>query len=160
VIWPTTALTGNTINLCVLGQVPVFEGIESINGKVVNDRAIQVSKVLSIEDAKASHCQIVFVAKTETDNVKNIISSIDQIPILGFGDMETYAQSGGTMNFYIANNHLAIMTNMPAVEKAKLSIDPQMLKLVTFVPHAKAATTPTPAAVPPAAPLAAPKISS
>lgn len=133
--WPSNAIQGNTINLCVLGQVPVFEGINSINGKIVNDRPIQVTKVLSVEDAKSSHCQIVFVARTESDNISAIIDAFKDTPILGFGDMETYAQTGGAMNFYIANNHLAIMTNMPAVEKAKLTIDPQMLKLVTFVPR-------------------------
>lgn len=163
--FPASSFEGNTINLCVLGQVPYFEGIESINGKVVNDRAIQVSKVLSADDAKSSHCQIVFVARTETDNMAAIIAAFEGSPILGFGDIETFAQAGGEMNFYIANNHLAIMTNMPAVEAAKLTIDPQMLKLVTFVPQPKAASTPAPAAAaaptsksaPTPAPAAAPK---
>lgn len=139
VIWPESALEGNTIKLCVLGQVPAFQGLNSINGKVVDDRTIQVLKISKLDDAESSHCQVLFVARTEADDIDQIIKTIQDKPILGFGDMETYAISGGDMNFYIANNHLAIMTNMPAVERSQLSINPQMLKLVTFVP--KSATS-------------------
>lgn len=140
--FPEDVFEGNTIKLCVLGQVPAFQGINSINGKVVDDRSIQVSKILNIDEAKSAHCQIVFVARTEEDNIDAIIQKLQNEPILGFGDMETYAINGGDMNFYIANNHLAIMTNMPAVERSKLSINPQMLKLVTFVPKTPDTTQP------------------
>lgn len=131
--WPESSLPESAINICVLGQVTSFQGLNSINGKPAGDRAIAVSKITKVEEA-FDRCQILFVTKTEQDNVKSIIAAIQNKPILGFGDMDGFAEMGGAMNFYIVNNRLAIMTNLPAVEHAGLKINPRMLRLVTIIP--------------------------
>lgn len=131
--WPESSLSESAINICVLGQVPSFQGLNSINGKIVNDRTLTVQKITKVEEAY-NHCQILFITKTEQDNMKAILTAIQNKPILGFGDMDGFAEAGGAMNFYIVNNRLAIMTNLPAVEKAGLKINPRMLRLVTIVP--------------------------
>jgi len=132
--WPPEVFQESKIHICVLGLLPYYQGINSINGKVVNNHAIQISRIKTIDEAK-NHCQIVFVAKTEEDSLKDIIKTTSGLPILLFGDMEGFAQDGGSMNFYIANNRLAIMTNLKAVEKAQLKISPEMMRLVTVVPE-------------------------
>lgn len=131
--WPESALSESSINICVLGQVASFEGLNSINNKTVGDRTLAVSKIAKVSDA-FNHCQILFVTKTEQENMKDIIAAIQNKPILGFGDVDGFAEAGGAMNFYIVNNRLAIMTNLPAVEKAGLTINPRMLRLVTIIP--------------------------
>lgn len=131
--WPAESMAAGTINLCVLGLVPSFEALNSINGKVVNDRTIVISKIAEVNEAKGK-CQILFVTKTEEDKVKKILSAVDNLPILAFGDMEHFAEQGGDMNFYILNNRLAIMINPPSVEKSRLKISERMLKVVTVIP--------------------------
>lgn len=131
--WPSSGLPEGALNICVLGQVPYFAGLNSINGKIVNDRALTISKILDISAAK-DHCQMVFVAKTEEEQIQQIITAIKGQPILTFGDMEHFAEQGGNMNFYIANNRLAIMTNLSSIDSAALKINPEMLRLVTVVP--------------------------
>lgn len=139
--WPSEAIPVDKINICILGQVPNFRAINSINGKVVNDRAINITKVLEVNDAKGA-CQILFVTKTEEENVPNIVNTLTGLPVLSFGDMENFAAKGGNMNFYIANNRLAIMINPPSVDKARLKINPRMLKVVTVVPNVDNAAKP------------------
>ncbi|MGD9591221.1 MAG: YfiR family protein, partial [Candidatus Berkiella sp.] len=107
--------------------------LSSIDGKVVNDRTIAISKISDVSEAKGK-CQILFITKTEQDNLKKIIKAVDDLPILAFGDMEHFAEQGGDMNFYILNNRLAIMINPPSVERSKLKISERMLKVVTVVP--------------------------
>lgn len=131
--WPANAISAGTINICILGLIPSFEAINSINGKVVNDHTIAITKISEVKEAPG-HCQILFVTKTEQDNVKKIISAVQNLPILAFGDMEHFAEQGGDMNFYIVNNRLAIMINPPAVNKSNLKISERMLKVVTVVP--------------------------
>ena len=131
--WPESSLSESAINICVLGQVTSFEGLNSINNKTVGDRTLAVSKISKIDDA-FNYCQILFVTKTEQENVKSILAAIQNKPILGFGDVDGFAEAGGAMNFYIVNNRLAIMTNLPAVEQAGLKINPRMLRLVTIIP--------------------------
>lgn len=133
--WPVEALSPGIINVCILGQVPSFDAIASINEKVVNDRTITISKITDYKEAlEKRRCQLVFVSKTEEDKLKEIIGGTKDNPILTFGDMSGFAELGGNMNFYIMNNRLAIMTNLPAVEKSQLKLNPRMLRLVTVVP--------------------------
>ncbi len=139
--WPANAIPVDKINICILGQIPNFKAINSINGKVVNDRTITINKVLEANDAKGA-CQILFVTKTEDDKVTTIVKTVTGLPILSFGDMENFALKGGNMNFYIANNRLGIMINPPSVDKANLKIDPRMLKIVTVVPNVDNAAKP------------------
>lgn len=131
--WPAGAISTGTVNICILGLIPSFEAINSINGKDVNDKTIAISKIAAINEAKG-HCHILFVTKTEEDNIKNIVTEVQNLPILTFGDMEHFAEKGGDMNFYVLNNRLAIMINPPSVEKAHLKIGERMLKVVTVVP--------------------------
>lgn len=132
--WPPESLPEGTVNICVLGQVPYYKGLDSITGKDANDRTIQVMKIGAIEDAEKQKCQILFVAKTESEKIDSILKVVQDKPILSFGDMDEFAEKGGDMNFYIMNKRLAIMINPPAVERSKLKISPRMLKLVTVVP--------------------------
>lgn len=132
--WPSEALTPGVTNICILGLVPSLEALNSINGKMIDERSLVISRIRSVNEAKSNHCQILFVTKTEEERSKEIINVVQNEPILAFGDMEKFAEKGGDMNFYIANNRLAIMINPPAVEKSRLKISPRMLRLVTVVP--------------------------
>jgi len=131
--WPAGAITSGSINICILGLVPSFEAINSINGKDANDKTITITKILDLKAAKG-HCHILFVSKTEEDNIKKIVSTVQDLPILTFGDMDHFAEKGGDMNFYVLNNRLAIMINPSSVEKAHLKIGERMLKVVTILP--------------------------
>ncbi len=132
--WPEDAIIDEKLNICVLGNVPYYKALDSINGKVVNSLKLSVFKIPDTNAALEKNCQMLFVAKTEKDNASNIIEAIQGKPILSFGDMDNFAENGGDMNFYIMNNRLAIMINPPAIEKASLTISPRMMRLVTVLP--------------------------
>lgn len=130
--WPKDSIKDGNLNICILGQVPSFEGLNSINGKVVNDLTLNIKKILSVDESSA--CQLVFVSTTENDHIPEIVTKLQKKPILSFGDMSGFAEKGGDMNFYIANNRLAIMVNLPPIAESNLKVNPQMLRLVTIVP--------------------------
>lgn len=132
--WPSDVLPQNhKIRLCVLGMLPIFDPIQTIDGKVANGHAIEVSKILTPKEAMGA-CDIVYVTRTAEDNFRQIIRDLGNQPILIFGDTEQFANLGGDMNFYIVNNKLAILVNLASIEASKLTIDPKMLRLVTVIP--------------------------
>lgn len=141
VTWPTEATSQTANNICLLGDVPDLEGMNSINGRMVNDKPIVVRPVASLDVAKKD-CQILFISRSEEKNLGNIIEQTKGLPILTFGDMEGFAESGGDMNFYIVNNRMAIMINQESVAASKLTIAPRMLRLVTIVPNVDETTEP------------------
>jgi hypothetical protein len=135
--WPAeVASKSPTSTICVYGEVPSLEGLQSITGKVVNDKSITVKTINTIPEGISSQCNVVFVSKQKEKEQDQVIKAYKGLPILTFGDMSTFAEAGGAMNFYVVNNNLAIMINSESVQQSKLTINPKMLRLVTIVPPA------------------------
>ncbi len=135
--WPTEVTSKSpSSTLCIYGEVPSLEGLQSITGKVVNDKSIVVRTISSIPEGISAQCNLVFVSKQKQTEQDQLIKAYKGLPILTFGDMPTFAEAGGAMGFYVVNNNLAIMINSEAVQQSKLTINPKMLKLVTIVPPA------------------------
>lgn len=137
--WPKNAIPETAVNICVYGDIPSLEGLNSINGKVVNNRSIVIRTIPTLAVAKAGkqECQMLYIGKTANNKLNSIIQEMKDLPILTFGDQAGLAEKGGTMNFYIANNRMGIMINQETVLQNKLEINPRMLKLVTVFPDAK-----------------------
>jgi len=133
VTWPENAIPETAINICVLGEIPAFSGLNSINGKLVNDRSIVIRTIPRLDVAKGN-CQILYLAKDQYPNTKAVLDYTDKLPILTFGDDEGFAIEGGGMNFYVVNNRMAIMINQETVANSNLKIHPRMLRLVTITP--------------------------
>lgn len=135
--WPEDALDEN-INVCVLGDIPSKKGIDSVDGRPAQSKTI---KVLYIDDyqkaVEPKACQILYVTNSEKNSMKKIIQSTQGKPILTFGDMEGFAEEGGTMNFYVLNNRMAIMINLEATADSELVLNEKMLQLFTIIPHMK-----------------------
>lgn len=131
--WPEDVLPDLSYNVCIYGEVPSFTGINSVNGKMVNDRAISIYPIKTVEQAK-KNCQVLFVSPSEAKNAADIISQLKDTKILTFGDFDNFAKDGGDMNFFIMNNRMALMINPPAVYGKGLKISDKMMKLVSVVP--------------------------
>jgi hypothetical protein len=133
--WPADVASKSPAStICVYGDVPSLEGLQSITGKVVNDKSITVRTITSIQEGITAQCNLVFVSKQKQTEQDQLIKAYKGLPILTFGDMSTFAEAGGAMNFYVVNNNLAIMINSETVQQSKLTINPKMLRLVTIVP--------------------------
>lgn len=140
--WPTeVASKSPSSTICIYGDVPSLEGLQSITGKVVNDKSINVRTIANIQEGISAQCNLVFVSKQKQLEQDQLIKAYKGLPILTFGDMASFAEAGGAMNFYVVNNNLAIMINSETVQQSKLTIDPKMLKLVTIVPPAAETST-------------------
>lgn len=137
--WPKNAIPETAVNICVYGEIPSLEGLNSINGKVVNNRSIVIRTIptLAIAQSGKQECQMLYIGKTENNKLNSIIQDMKDLPVLTFGDQAGLAEKGGTMNFYITNNRMGIMINQETVSQNKLQINPRMLKLVTVFPDAK-----------------------
>lgn len=136
VTWPQGAISDSAVNICVYGDIPSLEGLNSINGKVVNNRSIVIRTIPNIQIAKSDKlaCQMLYLGATKTPTLESVIQEMKSLPIITFGDQAGLAEKGGTMNFYVSNNKMGIMINQETVAQNKLEINPRMLRLVTIFP--------------------------
>lgn len=137
--WPKDAISDSAVTICVYGDIPSLDGLNSINGKVVNNRSIVIRTIPNVDIAKNENkaCQMLYVGDSKKPTLESIINEMKNLPVLTFGDKAGLAEKGGTMNFYVSNNRMGIMINQETVTQNKLEINPRMLKLVTVFPDAR-----------------------
>ncbi len=132
VSWPTST-KDDPINVCVLGKIDSLKAITALNGEMVKDRKIAVSAVPNIKKAQ-QNCQLIFISNSENANLKKIVSTFEGKPVLLLGDMDHFAQNGGSMNFIVIKGIVALTVNVEALKKSNLSYNVGEFSQLTIVP--------------------------
>lgn len=129
VSWPVTPQEkpDASLILCVIGETTFKSSLETIAGKTVRGRPMEV-RFVSGADAIDS-CHLLFVGKSEQKNLAAILGSVKNKPILTVGDMENFARAGGIIAFVKIDNKIRFEINQKAAEMAGLKISSQLLKL-------------------------------
>ena len=130
--WPNSTLPSgeSKMTLCILGDDPLVDSLESLTGKIISGRQLSVRRIKGPDDA--SRCQIVYIGKSERDQTRNILKGMKE-GVLTIGEMNHFASLGGIINFVIVENKVSFEINIDAAERAGLKISSQLLKLAKIV---------------------------
>ena len=132
--WPAAALhdPGAPFVIAILGRDPFGPILdETVAGKTVAGRPIEVHRVPRVDDARDA--QIVFVSPSERANVEAILKALERPGVLTVGDTDGFAQRGGAINFVLQARKVRFEINPAAAEQAGLKMSSQLLKLATLV---------------------------
>jgi hypothetical protein len=126
--WPPTVFPSDEtpIVLCVLGDDPLGNALESLKGKTAQGRRIEVRQISKITEIRG--CQIVYVCRSEREHKTKIITEIKPY-MLTVGDMPSFVSAGGMINLILSDNRVAFEINVAAADKSGLKISSQLLKL-------------------------------
>ena len=132
--WPpeTFSRTGEPLVIGVLGADP-FGAIldDTLRGKAINNRRLIVRRFQSIKDARDSH--ILFISSSERDRLPSILKILEGAAVLTVGDTEQFASRGGQIAFRMEDKKVRFDINVAAVERARLKISAQLMKLGRIV---------------------------
>lgn len=134
VVWPKNSIKNNSINLCILGKFPYMKAIDDINGKRVKNYKVNVKEITSIQNAE-NHCQIIYISKSESSNLNKIMNAFAKHPVLLLGDMDNFAKNGGSMNFILLNNVVAITVNLDTLKSSNLDFELKNVDQLTVIPE-------------------------
>jgi hypothetical protein len=126
--WPSSVAP---LRLCVLGGNPFGPALESIRGKPVNGRRMEVS--LLDTDADTRECNMLFIAAPAERNIERIAAISRGSGVLTIGDTEGFAQRGAIVNFFLENGKVRFEINREASRRAGLKISSQLLKLARII---------------------------
>jgi hypothetical protein len=132
--WPPGALPsgGSTFNVCVLGQDPFGEVLDStVAGKAIGGRMLAVERVASPSDAAS--CSIVFIGASEAANLARVLGRLQGTPVLTVGDLDRFADRGGMIGLFVENSRVRFAINTNAAERAHLRISSALLNLARIV---------------------------
>ncbi len=131
--WPETAFShpGAPLRICVLGDDPFGEALDSLNGKLVRHRPLATKRIASVEGAP--QCHILFVSASEESRIPAILDYVGKLPILTVADMSRFANSGGIIALKEVENRSRIEINLGAAEQAGLKLSSKLLRLADTV---------------------------
>ena len=130
--WPPESFVtaSSPISVCVFGRDPLEEALYSLEGKSAQGRGLLARRISGL--AEADRCQVLFLGRSERESVRNILKGV-KVGVLTVGDMQSFAASGGMINFVMVENRVSFEINVEAAEKARLKISSQLLRLARIV---------------------------
>jgi YfiR/HmsC-like len=132
--WPADAFPGTDapLQICVLGSDPFgHEFEEMIADKSVNGHRIEVIHPSGVPQAKA--CQIIFVASSAKQQVREVLHSLRGASVLTVGDTAGFAGMGGIINFVLDDGRVRFEINVKAAERAHLKISSRLLTVAKLL---------------------------
>lgn len=132
--WPdgTFQNASSPVVYCTIGEDP-FQGAldESLKGKTIEARSLQVRHVKDGRDAQG--CHVAFIGKTGKRRVTDELASLGNSPVLTVGETEQFAKDNGMIAFCMEENKIRFNINLEAAERANLKISSRLLALAKTV---------------------------
>lgn len=132
--WPSAGApvnAGMPLRLCVLGGNPFGPALESIRGKPVNERRMEVS--LLDMNAGISGCAMLFIAAPMERHIERITALSRGTGVLTIGDTQGFAQRGVMVNFFQQDGKIRFEVNLDATRHDGLKISSKLLSLARIV---------------------------
>jgi hypothetical protein len=132
--WPpdTFPRSDGSLQICVLGQDPFgLEFEQSIVEKIVQGHKIKVTHPDDVPQAR--ECQILFIASSEKQRMRDILEGLKGASVLTVADMPGFIQSGGIINFVLDQERVRFEINLKAAELAHLRLSARLLTVAKLV---------------------------
>jgi hypothetical protein len=120
-------LPGNNINICIIGSDPVLEAVRLLDSKKAKGRTINVTQKGSLDNMKT--CQIVFIARSEKNNIDNILKKLKSRNYLTISDIQGFSSSGGMIELATIDNKVKLIINRSHVNESNLSLSSKLLNI-------------------------------
>jgi len=85
------------------------------------------------EPAEVRRCQIVFISSSEKRRLAEILMALQGSKVLIVGESDGFADSGGTIQLMLEQNHIRFAINTDAAESSGLRISSKLLALARVV---------------------------
>jgi hypothetical protein len=132
--WPADAFptADAPLEICVLGEDPFGRDFEQvIEDKTVNGHRLEVAHPDGVPQARA--CQILFVASSEKQAVRDILKNLAGVSVLTVGDTAGFAKMGGVINFVLDESRVRFEINVKAAERAHLKMSARLLTVAKLL---------------------------
>lgn len=117
--------------ICVLGKGRLSNAVETLQAKPVRGRNIVVREIT--QASEASNCQMLIIGESELRQIPAILEKTRNSRIMTISDTDGFAKAGGVVGFFVEDNKVRLEINLATVQRHKLRIDAQVLKLSRIV---------------------------
>lgn len=132
--WPDEAFSSpqSPLSVCVYGSYSFGLSLaESVGGKTVHGRRMEVKRTRAENDLRA--CHILFVSHSEEKHYAAVLHAIQGASVLTVGETPGFLAAGGAVNFLLQQDALQFEVNLDSASVAHLKISANMLALARRV---------------------------
>ena len=120
----------------ILGEDPFGSFLDDmVRGQTVNGRPLAVERFRSVGEISA--CHILFISRSETGNMEQILARLKGRNILTVSDANAFAPEGGMIGFATESNRTRLRINLEAAKTADLTISSKLLRPAEIVTTGK-----------------------
>ena len=132
--WPDKAFAGPAapLQVCVLGKDPFGAALNTIVGRMVNQRQVVTSQFAGVQGVE--RCHVVFVSRSEEGRLAEILKHLRNQPVLVVADMQNFARAGGIVTLKLENKKLRFEINVRSAARAGLKLSSRLLMLAEIYP--------------------------
>lgn len=128
--WPGNF--SDSVYVAVLGDSPITEKLrETAKDHELKNRPVSVRHYSSVE--QITHCDLLFISKSYSDDLKNVLFRFSNKPTLLIGERSGLAAKGLNMSFVIFENKLRFEVNLKAQNSSLFQISANLLKHAIIV---------------------------
>jgi hypothetical protein len=127
--WPSPAFpeVQTPLVIGVLGEDPFGAYLdETVRGETVNNRPLVVRRFRSVEEIDT--CHVLFISRSETGRVEQIVASLKGRSILTVGDADGFAKRGVMIRLTTVDNKIRLRINLERANAANLKISSKLLR--------------------------------
>lgn len=128
--WPSTQAT-QPFRLCVYGDELMFRTLEELPIKSLKNKPLEI---LNISDPTLlSQCDLAYLNSRELTVIQFILNTLEAHSVLTVSDIDTFAKSGGSIQFKYVDQQVRFDINNTAAQFSHLTISSKLLELAQNV---------------------------
>lgn len=105
-----------------------FTGFEELKEPDKKDKSVPYEKIEAIRQ-----CHLLFICLSEKKHVNEILDSVKEHSVLTVGDVDSFLEAGGIINFVMEEKKLRFEVNYAVAKREKLEIRSKLLRLAKRV---------------------------
>jgi hypothetical protein len=116
----------------VVGEDPFGNTLdETVKGKTINGRTIQIRRFASGEDLR--QCHLLFVSRSLKDPLDTTLAGLKSESVLTVGETGQFVHQGGMINFIIVDDCVKFEINLDTTEQAGLKVSSKLSSVARVV---------------------------
>lgn len=114
--------------LCVVKDGAISAALEQLTrGKTIGSHPLKVDKLNAAAEIRA--CRVLFVPVSETARTQEYLQAVAESGVLTVGDHPEFRRSGGMIELFLEDQHIAFRLNIQAMQRAHLIASSRLLRL-------------------------------
>lgn len=132
--WPATCWSADNpyMLLAIVGQDPFGAALQGVEKQQISGRTVRLKHFQAMSD-EACQSQMLFVSKSEQENVSQIVKTIGKKPVVTVSDIEGFADAGGMLEFKDKDGRLSFVVNNSKARENGVHISASLLNLALEV---------------------------